>query len=342
MNSRFLISIAFTLISVLTVQPSRSQTEDVSPEIYNICSKFPNNSKCEGIEVPIPLEERSGEKVNCNFVFDPGFEQKGGCKLVVKDGSITVYKEQGDKLELLEEERATLEVTIPGDRIFITNYQLWNKIRRWEIGFLPSENGENDNQTNFMVVYLDEEQAESLAKEINALSASKPEMVAEIVAASVEQSPDIDKLLETKECQYCDLSNADLTDADLEKANLVGAKLTGANLTGANLERAYLLGADLTGADLTEADLAAVNITFGKLAESTLVLTKLKGANLQQANLQRANLEEADLSAPSLLQAADLSNAVLINANLKGTNFQSANLQQANLEGADLSKPTSN
>ena len=339
MNYKFLTLTSIALISIFTPQSTWSQTEENSREIYQLCSKFPNNSKCKGIEVPIPLKERSGEKVGCDFVFDPGeFEQKGGCKLVVKDGSITVYKEQGDKLELLEEQRATSEISIAGDRVFITNVQLWNKIRRWEVGFLPEEDVEAKNQTNFMVVYLDEKQAESLGKEIKSLTASKPDMVTEIVAASTNKSPNIQKLLETKECEYCDLSNADLSEVDLEKANLVGANLAGANLTGAELKGAYLLGANLVGADLTEANLEGVNLTFASLAGSTLALAKLKGINLQQANLQQANLEGADLSAPSLLQSANLSNTILIDANLQGANFQQANLQQANLEGADLSK----
>ena len=50
---------------------------------------------------------------------------------------------------------------------------------------------------------------------------------------------DLDRLLETRECPECDLSDADLSDANLRRAT--GANLSGADLTGAK-------GADLSGA----------------------------------------------------------------------------------------------
>ena len=45
---------------------------------------------------------------------------------------------------------------------------------------------------------------------------------------------DLDKLLETKECQECDLSGANLTGASLKEANLTDAVLMGVNLDGAD------------------------------------------------------------------------------------------------------------
>ena len=56
------------------------------------------------------------------------------------------------------------------------------------------------------------------------------------------------QLLETKECEYCDLVGADLENANLEGANLWRAKLRDANLKGANLYEASLEGANLDGA----------------------------------------------------------------------------------------------
>ena len=53
---------------------------------------------------------------------------------------------------------------------------------------------------------------------------------------------DLDKLLETKECQECDLSGANLTEARLDGANLTGASLKEANLTDAVLFAANLDG----------------------------------------------------------------------------------------------------
>lgn len=337
MKYKFITTISIALASALTAQFSLAQTAENSNELFELCSKFPNNTKCKGIEVPIPIEERSGEEVNCNFRFDPGdFNQEGECKLVFNEQGITVYQEQGDKIELLDNKRDTSETKITSDRIFITNYQLWNKIHRWEVGFSPENSGEQQSQTNFMVVFMDKDQAESLATKIESLSSSKPELVAEILSSSVYQKPDINQLLETKECEYCDLSNADLSGVDLEGANLVGANLQGANLQQANLEVAYLLGANLQGADLTDADFTGTNLAFATLNEATLVSTDFEGANLQQADLQQANLEGADLTAPSFLKGANLQGANLTDANLGGANLEQTNLQGANLQGANL------
>lgn len=87
------------------------------------------------------------------------------------------------------------------------------------------------------------------------------------------------RLLETRQCPGCDLSNVDLSmahlaGADLSRSNLSGAMLRGANLAAANLARANLRGtaflaANLVGANLNEADLTNAGL----------------GANLTNASL---------------------------------------------------------
>ena len=42
---------------------------------------------------------------------------------------------------------------------------------------------------------------------------------------------DVDKLLNTKQCAWCDLGNAELSGAKLENANLADADLSGAQWT---------------------------------------------------------------------------------------------------------------
>jgi uncharacterized protein YjbI with pentapeptide repeats len=49
-------------------------------------------------------------------------------------------------------------------------------------------------------------------------------------SAQAYKQSDVDKLLSTKQCPNCDLS----------EANLIGANLSGANLSGANLSGAIL------------------------------------------------------------------------------------------------------
>ncbi len=110
---------------------------------------------------------------------------------------------------------------------------------------------------------------------------------------SAENINHLSQLLNTKNCENCDLTNAGLV-----MANLTGANLAGANLVGANLSRANLTGANLSGANLS-------------------------GASLYGANLSGANLSGANLT------GADFRNTYLVNANFQNTNLGSAYVQGA-------------
>ncbi len=77
------------------------------------------------------------------------------------------------------------------------------------------------------------------------------------------------QVLQTRECQGCDLSQQKLSFTNLRGANLRNANLSSAdlklvdlreaNLIGAILDKADLRGADLTGADLTGAYMFETN-----------------------------------------------------------------------------------
>lgn len=73
-------------------------------------------------------------------------------------------------------------------------------------------------------------------------------LTAPAIAKSYEPNH-LKRLLETKQCPGCDLTNADLRGANLRYADLRGADLRGANLSNADLR-----GANLTGAKLTNAN----------------------------------------------------------------------------------------
>ncbi len=122
------------------------------------------------------------------------------------------------------------------------------------------------------------------------------------------------QLLNTKECQGCDLSGADLIGADL-----VGAKLQGANLNAANLT-----GADLSNADLTKASLAGSSLVGANLQRAILTEASFAYANLALAQLNNAVLNKTDLQA----------------ANLAGVNFTGAKVTKSSLVGANLYKVT--
>ena len=100
----------------------------------------------------------------------------------------------------------------------------------------------------------------------------------------------LNRLLGTKRCQQCDLSNvglihANLAGADLDRANLVNANLSQANLAGANLAGANLAGASLYGANLTGANLAGANLAGTDLRNAYLMNTTLENVDLNTANL---------------------------------------------------------
>lgn len=98
-----------------------------------------------------------------------------------------------------------------------------------------------------------------------------------IAPARADNPYHLQKLLDTKECAKCNLSNARLRGLDLSNANLVGANLAGADLRGS-----ILVGADLTLANLQRA--------------------RLNGAILNGANLSGTDMKFADLSNASLLR----------------------------------------
>ena len=111
---------------------------------------------------------------------------------------------------------------------------------------------------------------------------------------------DLDKLLETKECQECDLSGANLEGARLEGANLTGANLKGANLRGVRLLLSMDADASLSPSrfapfsDLTKVNLTGANLTEARLDGANLTGASLKEANLTDAVLMGVNLDGAD------------------------------------------------
>lgn len=111
--------------------------------------------------------------------------------------------------------------------------------------------------------------------------------------ATAENLDHMQRLLSTRQCFQCDLSNAGLVFAKLSNANLGQA-----NLSGANLSRADLQGADLRGANLAGATLFGANLSGAKLDGAIL-----QGADLRNTYLAGATLDSA-LMEGALLQGA--------------------------------------
>jgi uncharacterized protein YjbI with pentapeptide repeats len=113
----------------------------------------------------------------------------------------------------------------------------------------------------------------------------------------------LDTLLATRRCEWCDLTNADLSREDLPRARLSNSNLSGANLSGA---------------DLSEANLSNANLSHANLSGANLTSAFLRGALMKEANLSRANLYNSTLDKANL-QGADLTGANLTKASLSYT-----------------------
>ena len=99
---------------------------------------------------------------------------------------------------------------------------------------------------------------------------------------------DLTKLLNTRDCAGCDLTDADLSKLNLDRANLGEANLSGANLQGTSLKLADLAGADLTNANLEGADFVGADLYKAALNGANTKNTSFDGAYLVGTILESA------------------------------------------------------
>ena len=117
------------------------------------------------------------------------------------------------------------------------------------------------------------------------------------------------QLLQTRNCQGCQLADVDLVHAQLQDADLEGAKLQRANLSQARLD-----GANLRDADLSFTSLHGASLRGANLQGSTLVGSDLREVDLTGAILDPNALEQAHWRGAVGLQATTHSHAALHNA----------------------------
>jgi len=136
-------------------------------------------------------------------------------------------------------------------------------------------------------------------------------------SAGVARAEDLlqtQQLLSTRECEFCDLSNASLVYNNLSRVNLRNANLSYSNLSRVNLSGADLSGADLSGAVLFNANLAGADLSGANLAGTDLRQAYLEGAILDGANVNNAILQGAiglptTVTSPQLLYDMGLDEA---------------------------------
>lgn len=109
MSSRWVV--LPVLLAVFSLNSPSSLAEMTSEKLYQLCSSFPYNSKCEGYSAPISLEDRPGKAARC--VWGTGDAEQGGdCKFVLTEDSIVAYIEEGEPLQVLGDRRSTREVSL--------------------------------------------------------------------------------------------------------------------------------------------------------------------------------------------------------------------------------------
>ena len=150
----------------------------------------------------------------------------------------------------------------------------------------------------------------------------------------------VNVLVSTNRCVFCDLSGANLAGADLMGArlllsNLTGANLIGANLSGANITFATLVNANLNSANLIGAVFDSSNMKGANMSDADLSFAFLPDTNLENATFQGANLENALLET-SIITNANLRDTVLISADFTGSDLSGSDFTDADMLIADL------
>ena len=95
---------------------------------------------------------------------------------------------------------------------------------------------------------------------------------------------DYQRLMATKKCVKCDLTEAYLSGADLVFTNLSGVNLSGADLSEANLFYTNLSAADLSEADLNEVNLSAADLEGANLKETKMCETKMPNGTMDNSD----------------------------------------------------------
>ena len=122
LSIRAVLSLGIAFGGLIGTSQTAFSAESVSEEeLYTICSKYPHNSHCEGYSIPVPLSNRAGQEGVC-ALNDGQLSIADRCKLLIEEGAVSVYIEQGDRITAIENQRRTIEVSIPMEDINQLSY----------------------------------------------------------------------------------------------------------------------------------------------------------------------------------------------------------------------------
>lgn len=110
-----------SLMVVLGFSPVSAQLVD-EPNLAEICSKSPMNSRCAGYSSEVALEKRPGEPGACVLTIN-AVNTETVCKLSITGQTIAAYYEFGEKISSLDNEKATQEIQISPSNIKAIRYR---------------------------------------------------------------------------------------------------------------------------------------------------------------------------------------------------------------------------
>jgi hypothetical protein len=124
------LSLAVTTIAISQLWfaiPMLAEEEMSAEQQFRLCSAFPLNSRCEGYTIPVALKQRPGHEGVCKMQAGET-ATAGHCKILLTDGLITVFVEEGDKLALLDDKQATREISVAVSDVSNLSYRETKKI----------------------------------------------------------------------------------------------------------------------------------------------------------------------------------------------------------------------
>ncbi len=110
-----------SLIVILALTPVSAQLVN-EPNLAELCSTSPLNSRCTGYSREVALEKRPGEAGACVLIIN-GVNIATLCKLTITGQTIAAYYEFGDKVRSIGDEKATQEIQISPSNIKVIRYR---------------------------------------------------------------------------------------------------------------------------------------------------------------------------------------------------------------------------
>lgn len=118
-----LLIISLTLLIATLAGLPPIKAEPVSEvDRFELCSKSPQNSQCKNYQVPIALDDRSGEAGACVVTVN-SVESKTICKLAINKDKIAAYYEIGEPLDALSGKKASREILLNPNAIKTLRYR---------------------------------------------------------------------------------------------------------------------------------------------------------------------------------------------------------------------------